>query len=98
MSLKHTEQTDRLMRAVLALETEDECYRFMEDICTIQEILIFAQRLEVARTLDGGGSYQQTIAKTGASSATISRVNRSLRYGADGYAIAFERLDAEKEE
>ena len=92
MALKHTEQIDRLFRAVLALEEPEECYRFFEDICTVKEILAIAQRLEVARMLSGGMSYQQTISQTGASSATISRVKRCLEYGEGGYGLILDRL------
>ena len=98
MALKHTEQTDQLFRAILALQDIDECYRYFEDLCTVKEVLTFAQRLEVARMLSDGQSYQQTIAKTGASSATISRVKRCLDYGDGGYAVILERLAAQKED
>lgn len=98
MSLKHTEQTDQLFRAVLSLRDLDECYRYFEDICTIKEVLAIAQRLEVARMLADGMSYQQTIAKTGASSATISRVKRCLDYGEGGYALVLDRLSQEEQE
>ena len=93
MALKHTEQTDQLFRSFLALNDLEECYRYFEDLCTVKEILTFAQRLEVARMLSDGQSYQQTIAKTGASSATISRVKRCLDYGDGGYAEILSRLD-----
>ena len=95
MALKRTEQTDQLFRSILALQDVDECYRYFEDLCTVKEVLTFAQRLEVARMLANGQSYQQTIAKTGASSATISRVKRCLDYGDGGYAAILGRLDAE---
>ena len=98
MSLKHTEQTDQLFRAVLSLRDLDECYRYFEDICTIKEVLAIAQRLEVARMLADGMSYQQTIPKTGASSATISRVKRCLDYGEGGYALVLDRLSQEEQE
>ena len=92
MSLKHAEQTDQLFRAILSLRTVDECYQYFEDLCTVKEILAIAQRLEVAKMLSLGNSYQQTIAQTGASSATISRVKRCLDYGDGGYAMILERL------
>ena len=95
MALKRTEQTDQLFRSILALKDVDECYRYFEDLCTVKEVLTFAQRLEVARMLANGQSYQQTIAKTGASSATISRVKRCLDYGDGGYAAILGRLAAE---
>ena len=95
MALKRTEQTDQLFRSVLALKDLDECYQYFEDLCTVKEVLTFAQRLEVARMLANGQSYQQTIAKTGASSATISRVKRCLDYGDGGYATILARLAEE---
>ncbi len=85
-------ETDVLFRAVLQLRTVDECYRFFEDLCTIGEIKALAQRFAVARMLDHGLTYQQIAARTGASSATISRVRRFLTYGADGYTLVLERL------
>lgn len=77
--------TDQLFRAILSLRTEEECYRFFEDVCTVSEIKAMAQRLEVARMLDEGAIYDEIVEKTGASTATISRVKRCLVYGADGY-------------
>lgn len=78
-------QTDLLMQAVLALDSEEEAYRFFEDICTIAEVKSMAQRLEVAVLLRKKVTYQEIARRTGASTATISRVNRALTYGADGY-------------
>ena len=95
MALKRTEQTDQLFRSILALRDVDECYQYFEDLCTVKEVLTFAQRLEVARMLADGQSYQQTIAKTGASSATISRVKRCLDYGDGGYATILGRIVSE---
>ena len=95
MALKRTEQTDQLFRSILALQDVDECYQYFEDLCTVKEVLTFAQRLEVARMLANGQSYQQTIAKTGASSATISRVKRCLDYGDGGYATILGRIVSE---
>jgi TrpR-related protein YerC/YecD len=83
---------DALFRAVLRLRTVDECYRFFEDLCTIGEVRALAQRFAVARMLDEGRTYQDIEARTGASSATISRVRRFLTYGADGYALVLARL------
>ena len=94
MALTHSEQTDQLFRSILSLKDIEECYRYFEDLCTVKEVLTFAQRLEVAKMLADGQSYQQTIAKTGASSATISRVKRCLDYGDGGYASILERLAA----
>ncbi len=84
--------TDRLFEAVLKLKDIDECYRFFEDICTVNEIKSLAQRLDVARMLTEGRTYTEICRATGASTATISRVNRSLNYGADGYRMILERL------
>jgi TrpR-related protein YerC/YecD len=87
------ELTDKLFEAILMLESSDECYNFFEDICTISEIKAMAQRLEVAKMLKNGNTYTEISEKTGASTATISRVNRSLNYGADGYKTILERLE-----
>lgn len=86
---------DQLFRAVLLLGTEEECYQFFEDICTIGEIKAMAQRLEVARMLKHGHTYDDIVARTGASTATISRVKRCLHYGADGYKTILARMDGE---
>ncbi|MBM7854260.1 TrpR-related protein YerC/YecD [Desulfohalotomaculum tongense] len=87
---------DRLFEAVLTLETIDDCYRFFEDICTVAELRALAQRLEVAKMLQANRTYSEIAEKTGASTATISRVKRCLNYGADGYKTVLERL-AKKE-
>ncbi len=84
--------TDALFQAVLRLRTVEECYRFFEDLCTVGELKALAQRFAVARMLDDGRTYQEIEARTGASSATISRVRRFLAYGADGYALVLGRL------
>lgn len=83
---------DFLMDAILALETKEECCRFFEDLCTIPELKALSQRLQVARMLSEHRVYSDIVAETGASTATISRVNRSLIYGSDGYSVIFERL------
>ncbi|MBU7008527.1 YerC/YecD family TrpR-related protein [Phosphitispora fastidiosa] len=83
---------DRLFEAVLCLENSDECYRFFEDICTVAELKSLAQRLEVAKMLEASRTYGDIAEKTGASTATISRVKRSLNYGADGYKLVLDRL------
>lgn len=88
----HTEAVDRLFRAILNLENIEECYNFFEDICTIKEIQDISQRLEVADLLSQNISYLEISKKTGASTATISRVNKCLIYGNDGYKTALERL------
>ncbi|HHV97395.1 MAG TPA: hypothetical protein GXX37_13160 [Clostridiaceae bacterium] len=84
---------DRLFEAILLLENIEECYRFFEDICTISELKALGQRLEVARLLRQGKTYNDISELTGASTATISRVNRCLNYGADGYNMILDRLE-----
>ena len=93
-----SEQLDRLFEAILALDDSEDCYRFFEDICTSGEITALAQRFEVAEMLHRECTYQEIAEKTGASSATISRVKRFLNYGADGYMRILGRLSAEKRE
>ena len=88
----HTEAVKDLFEAILTLETEEECFDFFEDVCTINEILSLSQRFEVAKMLREHRTYLDIAEKTGASTATISRVNRSLNYGNDGYDRVFERL------
>ncbi|KXG78039.1 hypothetical protein AN618_06580 [Fervidicola ferrireducens] len=83
---------DRLFEAIALLRTKEECYRFFEDICTIAEVKAMAQRLQVAEMLEAGFTYSDIAEKTGASTATISRVKRFLNYGADGYKMILERL------
>lgn len=87
------ELTDQLVKAILLLRTEEECYQFFEDVCTIGEIKALAQRLEVASMLKRRHTYEEIVERTGASTATISRVKRCLYYGADGYNIILNRLD-----
>ena len=88
----HTEAVNHLFDAILSLENKEECYRFFEDICTINELLSLSQRFEVAKMLREHKTYLEIAEKTGASTATISRVNRSLNYGNDGYDMVFERI------
>lgn len=87
------EFVDELFEAVLLLEDIEECYRFFEDICTIKEIQALAQRLKVAKLLRQDKTYHEIEEKTGASTATISRINRCLNYGADGYNLILDRLE-----
>ena len=87
-----SEQADLLMQAVLRLESVEDAYRFFEDVCTIAEVRSMAQRLEVAKLLRDGVTYQEIARMTGASSATISRVNRALLYGADGYCRVLDAM------
>ena len=91
------ESVDFLFDAILQLETLDECYEFFEDLCTIKEIKAMAQRITVAKMLKEKQVYSDIVNKTGVSTATISRVNRSLYYGSDGYSVVFERLAAKKD-
>ncbi len=86
---------DFLFRAILKLETVEECYNFFEDLCTVPELKALSQRIHVARMLQDHRVYSDIVAETGASTATISRVNRSLHYGSDGYQVVFDRLEAE---
>lgn len=87
-----TPEVEQLFDAILSLESKEECFAFFEDICTINELLSLSQRFEVAKMLREHRTYVDIANKTGASTATISRVNRSLNYGNDGYDKAFERL------
>jgi TrpR-related protein YerC/YecD len=87
------ENLDFLFEAVLKLENIEECYDFFEDVCTVQELKSIAQRLKVAKLLTEKHVYNDIVEKTGASTATISRVNRTLNYGNDGYKTVLERLE-----
>lgn len=91
-----SESTDFLFKAILALKNIDECYDFFEDLCTVPEIKAMSQRLVVAHMLSEKRVYSDVVSETGASTATISRVNRSLHYGCDGYELVFNRI-AEQE-
>ncbi len=91
------DQTDLLMEAVQQLQSTEDAYRFFEDICTIAEVKSMAQRIEVARLLRAGVTYQEIAKETGASSATISRVNRALLYGADGYRRVLDAMESTEE-
>lgn len=84
---------DFLFEAVLSLENKEECYKFFEDLCTVQELKALSQRLQVAKMLSQQRVYSDIVSETGASTATISRVNRSLSYGSDGYKTIFARLE-----
>lgn len=85
-------ELDQLFESILSLETLEECYKFFDDLCTMNEIQSLAQRLEVARLLMEGATYQQIEDSTGASTATISRVKRCINFGNDGYRMALERV------
>ena len=91
-----TQSVDSLFKAILSLRSLEECYDFFEDVCTVKELLSMAQRYEVAGMLTEGRTYQEIAAGTGASTATISRVNRSLNYGSDGYRLVFDRLNEQE--
>ncbi len=91
-----TPAVDHLFEAILTLESKEECYKFFEDLCTINELQSLSQRYEVASMLSKKKTYLEIADTTGASTATISRVNRSLNYGTDGYALVFDRLSKKK--
>ncbi|MBQ1194121.1 MAG: TrpR YerC/YecD [Lachnospiraceae bacterium] len=93
-----TPAVDHLIDAILCLQTKEESYNFFEDLCTVNELLSLSQRFEVATMLREHKTYMEIAEKTGASTATISRVNRSLNYGSDGYELIFERLSNQKNE
>lgn len=89
------ESVDQLFDAILCLKDRDECYSFFEDVCTVNELMSLSQRFEVAKMLRDQRTYLDIAEKTGASTATISRVNRSLNYGNDGYDMVFSRMNKE---
>lgn len=91
------EKSDRLYRAILTLKTEEECYNFFQDLCTISELRSMEQRYEVAALLDSGMIYSDILGQTGASSATISRVNRALISGTGGYELVLERMKEQEQ-
>lgn len=96
--MKRTKETDRLFQAILSLKELDECYRLFEDLCTVKETEAMAQRLQVAEQLRAGNNYNQVSEDTGASSATISRVNKCLLYGSGGYELVLNRLSFDEVE
>lgn len=85
-------EVDFLFQAILQLKNEEECYGFFEDLCTVTELKSMSQRIVVAKMLSEGKVYSDIVRETGASTATISRVNRSLEYGCDAYSLVFERM------
>ena len=93
-----SEAVDSLFDAILYLKSREECYSFFEDLCTVNELLSLSQRFEVASMLKNHKTYLEIAEKTGASTATISRVNRSLNYGDDGYGLVFDRMGIGKEQ
>lgn len=92
----HNQDMDWLFEGIMTLQSKEECYAFFEDVCTIKELQAMAQRFRVAWQLRANKNYNAIVADTGASSATISRVNKCLMYGEGGYAIALERLEAKE--
>ena len=90
-------RNENMYKAILTLKTVDECMKFFDDLCTVSELLAMEQRFQVAVCLNNGMIYNDILAETGASSATISRVNRSPQYGNDGYAIVFERMKEQEQ-
>ncbi len=94
----HSQEIDQLFGALLTLQSVEECYQFFEDVCTIRELQDISQRLAVARLLKAGKVYTEIAAATGASTATISRVNRCLAYGTGGYALVLERMEQSEAE
>ena len=91
-------RNENMYKAILTLKDVDECIKFFSDLCTVSELMAMEQRYQVAVCLNNGMIYNDILAETGASSATISRVNRSLQYGEGGYEIAFSRMEQNKEE
>ena len=91
-----TDAVDHLFQAILTLRSQEECYSFFEDVCTVNELLSLSQRYEVAKMLREKKTYLEIAEQTGASTATISRVNRSLNYGSDGYDMVFARIAQQK--
>ncbi|MCB2290422.1 YerC/YecD family TrpR-related protein [Clostridium sp. CS001] len=91
-----SEDMDYLFDGILSLQTKEECYKFFEDICTINEIKALEQRLQVAKMLSDKRTYLDIASTTGASTATISRINRALNYGNDGYKLILGRLEVKK--
>ena len=98
MKSYHNQDMDYLFQGIMALKTVEECYAFFEDVCTIKELQAMAQRFRVAEQLNTGKNYLEIQADTGASSATISRVNKCLIYGSGGYLTALQRLDEGKQD
>lgn len=93
--LQKKPKSEDMYKAILSLETVEECMNFFDDLCTVSELLAMEQRYAVAVCLNKGMIYNDILSETGASSATISRVNRSLQYGKGGYDVVFERLGME---
>jgi len=90
-------RNQKMYEAILSLQTLEECMNFFDDLCTVSELMAMEQRYQVAVCLNNGMIYNDILAETGASSATISRVNRSLQYGKGGYAVVFDRMKEQQE-
>lgn len=90
------DKTDFLFKAILALQNEEECYNFFEDLCTVSELKEMSKRFYAAKLLNDNRIYNDIAEETGLSTATISRVNRCLKYGKDGYALMLDRIDNKK--
>ena len=96
MTMPKTPEKQMLIEAILSLQSQDECEAFLDDICTVKELQAMTQRLEVAKQLTAGKNYNAVCADTGASSATISRVNRCLQYGGGGYRSVLGKMEEKK--
>ena len=96
--LNRKPRNEMMYKAILSLQNVEECMQFFDDLCTVTELQALEQRFQVAWLLSKGMIYNDILQETGASSATISRVKRSLQYGRDGYAAVFERLEAEEKQ
>ena len=88
----HNEETDRLFEAILALDSQEECYAFFEDLCTMKELSDMSQRLQAAEMLLNGDTYEKVVKRVGISTATISRINRCIQYGGGGYRNVVSKL------
>ncbi len=95
-SMRRDEKTDYLFKAILSLKTTDECYAFFDDLCTVAELQEMSKRMMAAKMLADNCIYNEIVEKTGLSTATISRVNRCLKYGSDGYRLILDRLQKEE--
>ena len=95
---RRNDTTDALFDAILSLESREECYQFFEDLCTVKEISDMAQRLEAAKLLLNGNTYDQIVKTVEISTATISRINRCIQYGSGGYRTVIERLEGRAED
>ena len=93
---RRNKTTDALFDAILSLETREECYHFFEDLCTVKEISDMAQRLEAAKLLLSGNTYDQIVKTVEISTATSSRINRCIQYGSGGYRNVIEKLEGDK--